>query len=132
VRAPTCAGEPDNLVYVSQRVWKEAGEEPVALGSAGAAGRAAGSGPGQQAPGDRGRPESAPSPGGRAVEARKSCLELANRHRKGPSRQRRAVVGLGGLCLTAKAASIAGGVRCEWNEAVKVVITIRRCVLAHQ
>ena len=116
-------GGPDNLVYRSaQRVWKEAGEEPVALEA-----RVRLAVPPARGLGSSATAIVAGLIGANALVgeplSKEKLLELAIDIEGHPDNVVPSL--LGGLCLTAKAASNRWRVvRCEWNEAVKVVITI--------
>ncbi len=116
-------GGPDNLVYRSaQRVWKEAGEQPVALEA-----RVRLAVPPARGLGSSATAIVAGLIGANALVgeplSKEKLLELAIDIEGHPDNVVPSL--LGGLCMTAKAASHRWRVvRCEWNEAVKAVVAI--------
>ena len=116
-------GGPDNLVYRSaQRVWKEAGEEPVALEA-----RVRLAVPPARGLGSSATAIVAGLIGANALVgeplSREKLLELAIDIEGHPDNVVPSL--LGGLCLTARAASHRWRVvRCEWNPLVKAVVAI--------
>jgi len=116
-------GGPDNLVYRSaQRVWREAGEEPVALEA-----RVQLAVPPARGLGSSATAIVAGLIGANALVgeplSREKLLELAIDIEGHPDNVVPSLVG--GLCLTARAASHRWRVvRCEWDPAVKAVVAI--------
>lgn len=116
-------GGPDNLVYRSaQRVWKEAGQQPVALEA-----RVRLAVPPARGLGSSATAIVAGLIGANALVgeplSKEKLLELAIDIEGHPDNVVPSL--LGGLCMTAKAASHRWRVvRCEWHESVKVVVTI--------
>ncbi len=116
-------GGPDNLVYRSaQRVWREAGLEPVALEA-----RVQLAVPPARGLGSSATAIVAGLIGANALVgeplSREKLLELAIDIEGHPDNVVPSL--LGGLCLTARAASHRWRVvRCEWNRAVKAVVAI--------
>ena len=116
-------GGPDNLVYRSaQRVWKEAGEEPVALEA-----RVRLAVPPARGLGSSATAIVAGLIGANALVgeplSREKLLELAIDIEGHPDNVVPSLVG--GLCMTAKAASHRWRVvRCEWSPLVQAVVAI--------
>jgi homoserine kinase len=116
-------GGPDNLVYRSaQRVWREAGEQPVALEA-----RVLLAVPPARGLGSSATAIVAGLIGANALVgeplSREKLLELAIDIEGHPDNVVPSLVG--GLCLTARAASNRWRVvRCEWDPAVKAVVAI--------
>ena len=116
-------GGPDNLVYRSaQRVWKEAGEEPVALEA-----RVRLAVPPARGLGSSATAIVAGLIGANALVgeplSREKLLELAIDIEGHPDNVVPSLVG--GLCMTAKAASHRWRVvRCEWSPEVQAVVAI--------
>lgn len=116
-------GGPDNLMYRSaQRVWKEAGEQPVALEA-----RVRLAVPPARGLGSSATAIVAGLIGANALVgeplSREKLLELAIDIEGHPDNVVPSL--LGGLCMTAKAASHRWRVvRCEWHDAVKAVVAI--------
>ncbi|KEF43289.1 MAG: serine kinase [Cyanobium sp. CACIAM 14] len=116
-------GGPDNLVYRSaQRVWREAGMEPVALEA-----RVQLAVPPARGLGSSATAIVAGLIGANALVgeplSREKLLELAIDIEGHPDNVVPSL--LGGMCLTARAASHRWRVvRCEWNPAVKAVVAI--------
>ncbi|MCP9774693.1 homoserine kinase [Cyanobium sp. WAJ14-Wanaka] len=116
-------GGPDNLVYrAAQRVWKEAGEEPVALEA-----RVRLAVPPARGLGSSATAIVAGLIGANALVgeplSKEKLLELAIDIEGHPDNVVPSVVG--GLCLTAKAASQRWRVvRCEWSPLVQAVVAI--------
>ena len=116
-------GGPDNLVYRSaQRVWREAGEEPVALEA-----RVQLAVPPARGLGSSATAIVAGLIGANALVgeplSREKLLELAIDIEGHPDNVVPSLVG--GLCLTARAASHRWRVvRCEWDSRVKAVVAI--------
>ncbi len=116
-------GGPDNLVYRSaQRVWREAGLDPVALEA-----RVQLAVPPARGLGSSATAIVAGLIGANALVgeplSREKLLELAIDIEGHPDNVVPSL--LGGLCLTARAASHRWRVvRCEWSEAVKAVVAI--------
>jgi homoserine kinase len=116
-------GGPDNLVYRSaQRVWKEAGEEPVALEA-----RVRLAVPPARGLGSSATAIVAGLIGANALVgeplSKEKLLELAIDIEGHPDNVVPSLVG--GLCLTAKAASHRWRVvRCEWSSQVAAVVAI--------
>jgi homoserine kinase len=116
-------GGPDNLVYrAAQRVWREAGEEPVALRA-----RVELAVPPARGLGSSATAIVAGLVGANALMgeplSREKLLELAIDLEGHPDNVVPSLVG--GLCLTARAASQRWRVlRCEWSERVKAVVAI--------
>ena len=116
-------GGPDNLVYRSaQRVWKEAGQEPVALEA-----RVRLAVPPARGLGSSATAIVAGLIGANALMgeplSKEKLLELAIDIEGHPDNVVPSLVG--GLCMTAKAASHRWRVvRCEWSRAVQAVVAI--------
>jgi len=116
-------GGPDNLVYRSaQRVWREAGEEPVALEA-----RVQLAVPPARGLGSSATAIVAGLIGANALVgeplSREKLLELAIDIEGHPDNVVPSLVG--GLCMTARAASNRWRVvRCEWEPSVKAVVAI--------
>jgi homoserine kinase len=116
-------GGPDNLVYrAAQRVWREARQEPVGLRA-----RVELAVPPARGLGSSATAIVAGLVGANALMgeplSREKLLELAIDLEGHPDNVVPSLVG--GLCLTARAASQRWRVlRCEWNEAVKAVVAI--------
>jgi homoserine kinase len=116
-------GGPDNLVYrAAQRVWREAGAEAVALRA-----RVELAVPPARGLGSSATAIVAGLVGANALMgeplSREKLLELAIELEGHPDNVVPSLVG--GLCLTARAASQRWRVlRCEWSEAVKAVVAI--------
>ena len=116
-------GGPDNLVYRSaQRVWKEAGQEPVALEA-----RVRLAVPPARGLGSSATAIVAGLIGANALMgeplSKEKLLELAIDLEGHPDNVVPSLVG--GLCMTAKAASHRWRVvRCEWSAAVQAVVAI--------
>ncbi len=116
-------GGPDNLVYRSaQRVWKEAGQEPVALEA-----RVRLAVPPARGLGSSATAIVAGLIGANALMgeplSKEKLLELAIDLEGHPDNVVPSLVG--GLCMTAKAASHRWRVvRCEWSPAVQAVVAI--------
>ncbi|MFM7269503.1 MAG: homoserine kinase [Cyanobium sp.] len=116
-------GGPDNLMYRSaQRVWREAGEDPVALEA-----RVHLAVPPARGLGSSATAIVAGLIGANALVgeplSREKLLELAIDIEGHPDNVVPSL--LGGLCLTARAASQRWRVvRCEWDPAVKAVVAI--------
>ena len=116
-------GGPDNLVYRSaQRVWREAGEEPVALEA-----RVQLAVPPARGLGSSATAIVAGLIGANALVgeplSREKLLELAIDIEGHPDNVVPSLVG--GLCMTARAASNRWRVvRCEWQPSVKAVVAI--------
>ena len=116
-------GGPDNLVYRSaQRVWKEAGEHPVALEA-----RVRLAVPPARGLGSSATAIVAGLIGANALVgeplSKEKLLELAIDIEGHPDNVVPSLVG--GLCMTAKAASHRWRVvRCEWAESVRAVVAI--------
>jgi len=116
-------GGPDNLVYrAAQRVWKEAGEEPVALEA-----RVRLAVPPARGLGSSATAIVAGLMGANALVgeplSKEKLLELAIDIEGHPDNVVPSLVG--GLCMTAKAASHRWRVvRCEWSPAVQAVVAI--------
>jgi len=116
-------GGPDNLVYRSaQRVWREAGEDPVALEA-----RVHLAVPPARGLGSSATAIVAGLMGANALVgeplSREKLLELAIDIEGHPDNVVPSLVG--GLCLTARAASLRWRVvRCEWDARVKAVVAI--------
>ena len=116
-------GGPDNLVYRSaQRVWKEAGQQPVALEA-----RVRLAVPPARGLGSSATAIVAGLIGANALVGAPLCkeklLELAIDIEGHPDNVVPSL--LGGLCMTARAASHRWRVvRCEWQESVKAVVVI--------
>ena len=116
-------GGPDNLVYRSaQRVWREAGEEPVALEA-----RVQLAVPPARGLGSSATAIVAGLMGANALVgeplSQEKLLELAIDIEGHPDNVVPSLVG--GLCMTARAASHRWRVvRCEWNPSVKAVVAI--------
>jgi homoserine kinase len=116
-------GGPDNLVYrAAQRVWREARQEPVGLRA-----RVELAVPPARGLGSSATAIVAGLVGANALMgeplSREKLLELAIDLEGHPDNVVPSLVG--GLCLTARAASQRWRVlRCEWNESVKVVLAI--------
>ena len=116
-------GGPDNLVYrAAQRVWKEAGEEPVALEA-----RVQLAVPPARGLGSSATAIVAGLIGANALVgeplSREKLLELAIDIEGHPDNVVPSLVG--GLCMTARAASNRWRVvRCEWDPSVKAVVAI--------
>jgi len=116
-------GGPDNLVYrAAQRVWKEAGEEPVALEA-----RVRLAVPPARGLGSSATAIVAGLIGANALVgeplSKEKLLELAIDIEGHPDNVVPSLVG--GLCMTAKAASHRWRVvRCEWSPAVQAVVAI--------
>ncbi|MCT0218345.1 homoserine kinase [Synechococcus sp. CS-1329] len=116
-------GGPDNLVYRSaQRVWKEAGQQPVALEA-----RVRLAVPPARGLGSSATAIVAGLIGANALVgeplSKEKLLELAIDIEGHPDNVVPSL--LGGLCMTARAASHRWRVvRCEWQESVKVVVVI--------
>jgi homoserine kinase len=122
-------GGPDNLVYRSaQRVWREAGEQPVAIEA-----RVLLAVPPARGLGSSATAIVAGLIGANALIgeplSREKLLELAIDIEGHPDNVVPSL--LGGLCMTAKAASHRWRVvRCEWSPEVKVVVAIPAIRLA--
>lgn len=116
-------GGPDNLVYRSaQRVWKEAGQQPVALEA-----RVRLAVPPARGLGSSATAIVAGLIGANALVgeplSKEKLLELAIDIEGHPDNVVPSL--LGGLCMTARAASHRWRVvRCEWQESVKAVVVI--------
>lgn len=116
-------GGPDNLVYRSaQRVWREAGEEPVALEA-----RVQLAVPPARGLGSSATAIVAGLIGANALVgeplSREKLLELAIDIEGHPDNVVPSLIG--GLCMTARAASNRWRVvRCEWDPSVQVVVAI--------
>jgi homoserine kinase len=116
-------GGPDNLVYrAAQRVWREAGEEPVALEA-----RVQLAVPPARGLGSSATAIVAGLMGANALVgeplSQEKLLELAIDIEGHPDNVVPSLVG--GLCMTARAASHRWRVvRCEWNPSVKAVVAI--------
>ena len=116
-------GGPDNLVYrAAQRVWKEAGEEPVALEA-----RVRLAVPPARGLGSSATAIVAGLMGANALVgeplSKEKLLELAIDIEGHPDNVVPSLVG--GLCMTAKASSHRWRVvRCEWSPAVQAVVAI--------
>jgi homoserine kinase len=116
-------GGPDNLVYRSaQRVWREAGEEPVALEA-----RVQLAVPPARGLGSSATAIVAGLIGANALVgeplSREKLLELAIDIEGHPDNVVPSLIG--GLCMTARAASNRWRVvRCEWEPSVKAVVAI--------
>ncbi len=116
-------GGPDNLVYrAAQRVWREAGEEPVALEA-----RVRLVVPPARGLGSSATAIVAGLMGANALVgeplSQEKLLELAIDIEGHPDNVVPSLVG--GLCMTAKAASHRWRVvRCEWSDQVKAVVAI--------
>ncbi|WP_094553871.1 homoserine kinase [Synechococcus sp. 1G10] len=116
-------GGPDNLVYRSaQRVWKEAGQQPVALEA-----RVRLAVPPARGLGSSATAIVAGLIGANALVgeplSKEKLLELAIDIEGHPDNVVPSL--LGGLCMTARAASNRWRVvRCEWQESVKAVVVI--------
>jgi len=116
-------GGPDNLVYRSaQRVWREAGEEPVAIEA-----RVQLAVPPARGLGSSATAIVAGLIGANALVgeplSREKLLELAIDIEGHPDNVVPSLVG--GLCMTARAASNRWRVvRCEWDPSVKAVVAI--------
>jgi homoserine kinase len=116
-------GGPDNLVYrAAQRVWREAGQEPVALRA-----RVELAVPPARGLGSSATAIVAGLVGANALMgeplSREKLLELAIDLEGHPDNVVPSLVG--GLCLTARAASQRWRVlRCEWSDRVKAVVAI--------
>ena len=116
-------GGPDNLVYRSaQRVWREAGEEPVALEA-----RVQLAVPPARGLGSSATAIVAGLIGANALVgeplSREKLLEIAIDIEGHPDNVVPSL--LGGLCMTARAASNRWRVvRCDWDPSVKVVVAI--------